>query len=141
MHCLVFSCANCTCTSYFIEMTQRATHKTENRYGNEEKLDNNQSKNLNEEKIVKIKDFKEISPWLYLVEYNFINPFQVNVSFICPPENVWFSDVSRGYRNGALAWNGLLMVPNNNDPGLCFPIPILKMLRYSYLDTFSSTNY
>ena len=122
-------------------MTQRATHKTENRYGNEEKLDNNQSKNLNEEKIVKIKDFKEISPWLYLVEYNFINPFQVNVSFICPPENVWFSDVFRGYRNGALAWYGLLMVPNNNDPGLCFPIPILKMLRYSYLDTFSSTSY
>ena len=32
-------------------------HKTENRYGKEEKLDNNQSKNLNEEKIIKIKRF------------------------------------------------------------------------------------
>ena len=84
MHCLVFPCANCTCTSYFIEITQRATHKTENHYGNEEKLDNNQRKNLNEEKIVKIKYFKEISPWLYLVEYNFINPFQVNVSLYVP---------------------------------------------------------
>ena len=39
---------------------------------------------MNEEKIVKIKDFKEISPWLYLVEYNFINPFQVNVSLYDP---------------------------------------------------------
>ena len=77
-------------------MTQRATHKTENRYGNEEKLDNNQSKNLNEEKIVKIKDFKEISPWLYLVEYNFINPFQVNYHLYVPLKTSGFLMFSGG---------------------------------------------
>lgn len=60
MHCLVFSCANCTCTSYFIEMTQRATHKTENRYGNEEKLDNCQNGNKNQEKLPKTVVFVEI---------------------------------------------------------------------------------
>ena len=38
------------------------------------------------------------------------NPFQVNVPFVYPPkmlENKRFSDVFRGYRIEALAWNGL----------------------------------
>ena len=57
MHRLVFPCANGTCTTYFSESIKKTTHKTENRYGNEEKLDNNQNKILNEEKNVKVKDF------------------------------------------------------------------------------------
>ena len=40
----------------------------------------------------------------------FLNPFQANVPFLYPLENVrkpWVSDVFRGYRKGTLAWNGL----------------------------------
>ena len=46
--------------------------------------------------------FKSLNPTL-------LNPFQANVPFLYPlktSENLWFSDVSRGYRKGTLAWNG-----------------------------------
>ena len=39
------------------------------------------------------------------------NLFQVNVVFLYPlktSENLWFSDVFRGYRKGTLTWNGLI---------------------------------
>ena len=40
------------------------------------------------------------------------NPFQTTVPILYPPitlaENLWFSNLIRGYRNGTLAWNGLL---------------------------------
>ena len=39
-----------------------------------------------------------------------LNPFQANVPFLYPLktlENLRLSDVFRGYRKGALAWNGL----------------------------------
>ena len=38
------------------------------------------------------------------------NPFQANIPFLYPlkvSENLWFSRVFRGYRNGILAWNRL----------------------------------
>ena len=35
------------------------------------------------------------------------NPFLASVVSV-PPENLWFSDVFRGCRNGALAWNGFI---------------------------------
>ena len=40
---------------------------------------------------------------------NFLKSFQANVPFLYPlktSENLWFSDVCRGYRNGTLASNG-----------------------------------
>ena len=39
-----------------------------------------------------------------------LNPFLVNVLFLHPlktSENLWFSNIFRGYRNGTLLWNGL----------------------------------
>ena len=40
-----------------------------------------------------------------------INPFHANGLFLYPLEtleNLWFSDVFRGYRNGPVAYNGLM---------------------------------
>ena len=48
-----------------------------------------------------------------------INPFHTNVPFLYPLktlENLWFSDVFRGYRNGTLAWKVL----THFSPVLCF---------------------
>ena len=42
---------------------------------------------------------------------NWINPFCTNVLFLYPlktSQNLWFSDVFREYRNGTLAWKGLI---------------------------------
>ena len=39
-----------------------------------------------------------------------INPFKANIAFSYPqkiPENLWFSGIFRGYRNGTLGWNWL----------------------------------
>ena len=47
--------------------------------------------------------------WKHL--QNTFNPFQANVPFLYPlktSENLWFSEVFRGYRKGTLAWNGLI---------------------------------
>ena len=41
-----------------------------------------------------------------------INLFQVDVPFLYAlktTENLYFSDIFMGYRNGILAWNGLMM--------------------------------
>ena len=50
-----------------------------------------------------------------VVSYNSnFNPFQPNVPFLFPlktSENLWFSNIFRGYRNGTLALNGLQAVP------------------------------
>ena len=46
------------------------------------------------------------------MQYQSISPFQPNVQFLYPlktSENLWFSDVLRGYRNGALDCNGLII--------------------------------
>ena len=43
------------------------------------------------------------------------NPFQANVPCLYTlktSQNLWFSDVFRGYGNGALAWNGLSIAIN-----------------------------
>ena len=54
------------------------------------------------------------SKWMDSTPFVFIfhiNPFHANVPFLCPlktSENLWFSDVFRGYRNGTLAWKGLI---------------------------------
>ena len=47
------------------------------------------------------------------------NPFQPNISFLYPlktSENLWFSDVFRGYRNGILARKGLIKNASQNLP-------------------------
>ena len=41
---------------------------------------------------------------------NFFNPFHATDLFWCPlkiSENLWFSDVSKGYQKRSGAWNGL----------------------------------
>ena len=45
---------------------------------------------------------------------NFLNHFTQNVPFLYPikiSENLWFSDVFRGYKTGTLALNGLIKSP------------------------------
>ena len=47
-----------------------------------------------------------------------LHPFQANVSFLYPlktSENLWFSDVFRAYRKGALAQNGLIQTSQRLD--------------------------
>ena len=44
-----------------------------------------------------------------------LNPSQVNVHFLYPgkiPENLWFSDIFRRYKKGALTWNWLNNLTN-----------------------------
>ena len=46
-----------------------------------------------------------------------INLFRANIPILYPlktPENLWFSDVSKGYKMGALARNGLIINKYNH---------------------------
>ena len=64
------------------------------------------------EKIVKIKIISKKQNQLPEVFYkkSVLNPFLANVPILYPlktPENLWFSEVFRGYKMGTLARNGL----------------------------------
>ena len=48
---------------------------------------------------------------LYLIVQKYLNPFHATGFFWYPlktSENLWFSDVFRGYRKRPVAWNGLI---------------------------------
>ena len=50
--------------------------------------------------------------------WHFLNPFLSNATFLYPlkmSENLWFSDVFRGYRNMTLDKNGLRIVLNSKN--------------------------
>ena len=63
----------------------------------------------------------DLDLWYRLCTINllgFLNPFHSTGLFLCPPpppppprtsENLWFSDVFRGYRKRTVAWNGLII--------------------------------
>ena len=55
------------------------------------------------------------SAFIYHVAFNNISPiFCCWPLFICP-ENLWFSDVCRGYKKRSVAWNGLKHLTNTSD--------------------------
>ena len=59
---------------------------------------------------------------------NVVNPFHVNVPFLYSlkmSENLWFSDVFRGYKSRTLAWKGL-----NN--GISWTLTSAVLFRITY---------
>ena len=64
------------------------------------------------ETITEISDpkFPELTQFYITAQSIRINSFHTNVPFLYPLktlENLWFSDVFRGYRNGIWSWDGL----------------------------------
>ena len=46
-------------------------------------------------------------------------------------QNLWFSDISREYRNGTSAWNGLAKTDTDTDSDIDINIPIIPSQRVS----------
>ena len=64
------------------------------------------SRNESREIVFKRKTVVRIS----LVHTTFLNPFHATDLFWCPlktSENIWFSDILRGYQKRSVSWNGL----------------------------------
>ena len=46
-----------------------------------------------------------------VVDFPSVNPFSTNIPFLYPlkaSENLWFSNIFRGYKSGTLVENGLM---------------------------------
>ena len=51
--------------------------------------------------------------WKHWIEFSYINPFYSNIPFLHPlkrSENQRFCNVFKGYRNGSLRYNGLVLI-------------------------------
>ena len=71
---------------------------------------------------------------------NYLNPYSPNVTFLYPrktPENLWFSDVFRVYRNVTLGEYGLMSISDVKDDGNKVTVEVLfqmlqNILRFKY---------